>query len=164
MSSSIAHTRISDNNLNKTTTIPIQKLSAVSNDTYTEIEAPKKNTHLKLNVATMNNYDFLDEDTENNLLENEFKCNSLVKLEEKEYLDQIITTTTTVRTKTTDDLFLLFDTNFYESENTSNLNLSLNNNGSILSIHKINSKNCNHNSFGNINQSVYSCLTNYISK
>ena len=94
------------------------------------------------------------------LIENEFKCKSLVKLEEKEYLDQIITTTTTVRTKTTDDLFFLFDNNFYETENSSNVNLNMISNSSISRANQ----NPMMQNIANIIQSVYSSLTNYFSK
>ena len=117
-------------------------------------------------VSSMNPYGFssLDDDVESNLFENEFKCKSLVRLEEKEYLDQIITTTTTVRTKTKDDLVLMFDSNFYESENASNLNLNMsnanNNNGSINTMGNMAPRNSNY----NMNQGVYSSLANYFSK
>ena len=145
-------------NSNKSATIPVQNLGTHSHSN----EGKSKARNLKLNVATINNYGFLDEETESTLIENEFKCKSLVKLEEKEYLDQIITTTTTVRTKTTDDLFFLFDNNFYETENT-NVNLNLISNGSI---NRLNHNNCNYvmQNIGNVNQSVYSSLTNYFSK
>ena len=48
-----------------------------------------------------------------NLLENHFKSTSslLYQLEEKEYLDQVITTTTTVTTMTSDSLMMLFENN-----------------------------------------------------
>ena len=88
------------------------------------------------------------------LFENQFKFKSLIKLEEKEYFDQIITTTTTVRTLTTDDLFYLFDSSFYENHyHSSNVfnNLSDSNN-------KYSSK-LQH----NLNPNIYSCLTNYFS-
>lgn len=145
---------------NKTATIPVQSLETHSNSNEGK---STKARNLKLNVATINNYGFLDEETESTLIENEFKCKSLVKLEEKEYLDQIITTTTTVRTKTTDDLFFLFDNNFYETENNTNVNLNLISNGSI---NRLNQNNCNYvmQNIGNVNQSVYSSLTNYFSK
>ncbi len=144
---------------NETSEIPTQNLMApsTSNDGKSA-----KIKNLKLNVAIINNdnYGFLDEETESTLIENEFKCKSLVKLEEKEYLDQIITTTTTVRTKTTDDLFFLFDNNFYETENSSNVNLNMISNSSISRANQ----NPMMQNIANINQSVYSSLTNYFSK
>ncbi len=107
----------------------------------------------------------------NNLVydpEEEFKCKSLVKLEEKEYLDQFITTTTTVRTKIKDDLYLLFDNNFFENENHSEDQLNdyfeMKNKADKNSFNR-NEKMSNKKSPKsiNINKNVYSCLNNYFS-
>ena len=119
----------------------------------------------------------------NNLIydpEDEFKCKSLVTLEQKETIDQFITTTTTtVRTKTKDDLFLLFDNNFFENENHSEDQLNeffeiTNNNTTRRPASGTN----NNTSFNtrqsdagrserprliNINKNIYSCLNNYFS-
>ena len=46
---------------------------------------------------------------------NDYKRKNLIRLEQKEYLDQITTITTTVKTFTKDDLFMLFETNLNEN-------------------------------------------------
>ena len=113
----------------------------------------------------------------NNLIydpEDEFKCKSLVTLEQKETIDQFITTTTTtVRTKTKDDLFLLFDNNFFENENHSEDQLN-----EFFEITNNRRPPTNNTSFNtrhaevarserprliNINKNIYSCLNNYFS-
>lgn len=103
----------------------------------------------------------------NNLIydpEDEFKCKSLVHLEEKEYFDQFTTTTTTVRTKTKDDLFLLFDNNFFGNENHSEDQLN-----EFFNYNTINKSQPYMVNKGdkpklvNINKNIYSCLNNYFS-
>ena len=88
------------------------------------------------------------------LFENQFKCKSLIKFEEKEYFEQIITTTTTVRTLTTDDLFYLFDSTFYQNHSHSSNFLNKVNNPNERKPNKLQH---------NLNPSVYSCLTHYFS-
>jgi len=99
--------------------------------------------------------------------EEEFKCKSLVHLEEKECTDQFVTTTTTVRTRTKDDLYMLFDNNFFGNEHHSEEQLNnffmngrnLNNN---LNPAKGNNNNENPKKL-NINKNIYSCLNSYFS-
>lgn len=85
-------------------------------------------------------------------------------LEEKEYFDQFTTTTTTVRTKTKDDLFLLFDNNFFGNENHSedHLNEFFNQNTTRKS-HPYTISRCDKPKLVNINKNIYSCLNNYFS-
>lgn len=99
----------------------------------------------------------------NNLIydpEEEFKCKSLVHLEEKESMDQFVTTTTTVRTRTKDDLFMLFDNSFFGNENHSEEQL----NDFFMNRKDSNQLNQGENpKILNINKNVYSCLNNYFS-
>ena len=98
--------------------------------------------------------------------EDEFKCKSLVHLEENECLDQFVTTTTTVRTTSKDDLFMLFDNNFFGNENHSEdqLNEFFNEQKSRQSQRaKTDNNQPTSKSKININKNVYSCLNNYFS-
>lgn len=144
-----------------------QTLTVIDENKTNNFSNPNGNTGSTFNLNTICDRD--------DWFENEFKCKSLVKLEEKEYLDQIITTTTTVRTKTTDDLFMMFDSKFYDSENQCddnnntinscnnlNLNTSFTNNSTNIN-NKNGNANFNHNNRLN-NPSLYSSLTNYFSK
>lgn len=100
----------------------------------------------------------------------DYRRKNLIRLEQKEYLDQITTITTTVKTFTKDDLFMLFDnnTNFYDNDLYDNELYS-----SSLDLNDLNELTCSLNKFKNtttfepnqipnINKNVYSCLTNYI--
>lgn len=89
---------------------------------------------------------------------------NLIKLEQKEYLDQITTITTTVKTCTRDDLIMMFDNNLYDNDfydadlyspSLDQINLitpEFNAATTRATLAK-----------PNINKNVYSCLTNYIS-
>jgi len=116
----------------------------------------------------------------------DYKRKNLIRLEQKEYLDQITTITTTVKTFTKDDLFMLFETNLndnldiYDNELYSpsldqlneiteftGMNNGSNNENCYLACSKSTSpyqSNCTHSHplIPNINKNVYSCLTNYI--
>ncbi len=100
----------------------------------------------------------------------DYRRKNLIRLEQKEYLDQITTITTTVKTFTKDDLFMLFDnnTNFYDNDLYDNELYS-----SSLDLNDLSELTCSLNKFKNttlfepnqipnINKNVYSCLTNYI--
>lgn len=97
------------------------------------------------------------------LVDNDLKNKKFIKLEQKEYLDRITTITTTVKTFTKDDLFMLFDNNLYDNDLYDNELYSASmdqlNDLSELNgcLYKQNVK------IPNISKNVYSCLTNYIS-
>ena len=97
--------------------------------------------------------------------EDEFKCKSLVHLEETECLDQYVTTTTTVRTRTKDDLFMLFDNQFFGNENHSEdqLNEFFKNAAYERSKSRPSDNSQAKPKLININKNVYSCLNNYFS-
>ncbi|RNA23122.1 Tetratricopeptide repeat 28 [Brachionus plicatilis] len=114
--------------------------------------------------------------SESDKFDGDFRCNSFIKLEEKEYMDQIITTTTTIRKLNNDDLFMICDSNLNDMSehpiiqtdlivnkltprtskegNIPGLKQNINN----FSINKQtdeNEKNMDQ------NQNIYHCLTNY---
>jgi hypothetical protein len=100
-----------------------------------------------MNSSQGNDYSYLNKKNSDELLENEFRSKSLVKLEDKEYSDQIVTTTTTIHTMTTQDIFMQFEeSNYYDNDNQLNLINSNNNSNSKTS-----------------SSNIYSCLTNYFS-
>ena len=63
-------------------------------------------------------------DNSNELKNNNLKSSSIVKIEEKEFLDQVTTTTTTVTTLTSDSLLLPFDNNACDFPNHSTFDFS----------------------------------------
>lgn len=99
------------------------------------------------------------------LMEQEFKSKSLVKLEEKEYLNHIITTTTTtIKTLSNEELFVIFDNDCEHGD----LNKQPYTRHTSLPIRQMfDSKNSPSSEPKSppvqINQNVYSCLANYCS-
>ena len=95
------------------------------------------------------------------------KSTSLIKLEQKEYLDQITTITTTVKTCTRDDLIMMFDNNLYDNDFYDNdlYSPSMDHINLISPEFKFNATTITPQTLlkPNINKNVYSCLNNYIS-
>lgn len=127
------------------------------------------------NKAEKMNYGVLEHEPD--LIELELKSKNLLKLEEKEYMNQIITTTTTVNTLTTnEDLFLLLDNaicdNQYLNDSPSSFIMANSNNSSktmspdsekiFVPISIIDQRQQQHQArLVHLSQNIYSCLTNY---
>lgn len=116
--------------------------------------------------------------SESDKFDGDFRCNSFVKLEEKEYMDQIITTTTTIRKLNNDDLFMICDNHLNDVsehpiiqtdliinsvsprtniETSPGLKIKIDD----LPINNIFNNDIKKKQLINRNQNIYHCLTNY---
>ncbi len=135
------HKKIDINNLNQTEDRAIY--NAYLNELEKDLSTSSNLEHKSNNQRKSR----IDNKSSDEMLEDDFRSKSLVKLEDKEYTDQIVTTTTTIHTMTTQDIFMQFEeSNYYDYENQFHFVNSSNN---------LNSKTSNSN--------IYSCLTNYFS-
>lgn len=115
--------------------------------------------------------------SESDKFDADFRCNSFIKLEEKEYMDQIITTTTTIRKLNNDNLFMICDSNLNDiSEDpilqtdqivdilTPRTNMEKNGPGLQLKINNLSKSQLNkidEKQSVEKSHNIYHCLTNY---
>lgn len=117
--------------------------------------------------------------SESDKFDGDFRCNSFIQLEEKEYMDQIITTTTTIRKLHNDDLFMICDNHLNDisedpilqsdqivnsvsprkniEKSSPDLKIKIND----LPIKNLFINDINKKQMKDSNQNVYHCLTNY---
>ena len=122
-------------------------LTELEKDLSTSPNFQQKNSNQRKSRLDHQETHFNESKNSDEILENEFRSKSLVRLDDKEYTDHIVTTTTTIHTMTTQDIFMQFEeSNYYDNENHFSL---INTNNNLKS--KTN------------NSNIYSCLTNYFS-